>query len=89
MVEPNLSFRPESIQNSLYDASEGRIVASVTRIEQSGHLVTIFFLYLCKYKTNFSPYVKVVQEQPELLAQAIHDILNTINAEYFPERSKL
>jgi len=60
---------PESIQNSLSDASEGRIVASVTRVEKAGHLI--------------------VQEQPDLLAQAICVILNTIDAECSSERIKL
>lgn len=62
-------FMPVYIQDSLSDSSEGRIVASVTRVEEAGHMI--------------------VQEQPELLAEAISDILSTINTECFSERSKL
>ena len=39
-------------------------------------------------KLNFY-FLKIVQEKPELLAEAIRDILNTINVDYFFERSKL
>ena len=36
-----LSSRPESIQNLLSNASEGHIVASVTRVKEACHLVTV------------------------------------------------
>ena len=39
-----LSFRPEYMQNSVSDAAEGRIVASVTRVDQAGHMVNCTFL---------------------------------------------
>ncbi|KAF8816217.1 hypothetical protein BYT27DRAFT_7238055 [Phlegmacium glaucopus] len=64
-----IDFWPEYSQNALSDASEGRVVASVTRIQQAGHMV--------------------VQEQPELVSQAIRDILSTINVEGSSEQSKL
>ncbi|KAH9486020.1 Peroxisomal membrane protein LPX1 [Psilocybe cubensis] len=49
---------PEFIQESLSDASEGRVVASVTKIEDAGHMV--------------------VQEQPDLVANALANILRPL-----------
>jgi len=63
---PN-DLMPEYIQSSVSDISEGRIMASVTRVNQAGHMV--------------------VQEQPELLAQAICDILSNVGC--LSGRSKL
>ena len=43
---PNLVLHwasPEFIQNSLSDASEGRVVSSVMKIENAGHLVSPLF----------------------------------------------
>ncbi|KAJ3505219.1 hypothetical protein NLJ89_g7532 [Agrocybe chaxingu] len=61
---------PEFIQDSLSDASEGRIVASVTKIKKAGHMV--------------------VQEQPDVLAQTIAGILDTVKVESgVVERPKL
>jgi len=76
------------MQNSVSDATEGRIVASVTRIDQASHMVN------CDFPTHGNSnllmlYFKIVQEQPELLAEAIRDILSTINAEHSFERPKL
>ncbi|KDR86137.1 hypothetical protein GALMADRAFT_235372 [Galerina marginata CBS 339.88] len=50
----------EFIQDSLSDPSQGRIVASVSRIKDAGHMV--------------------VQEQPDLLASAIIDILDGLGS---------
>ncbi|KAF8167148.1 Alpha/beta hydrolase fold-1 [Crassisporium funariophilum] len=60
---------PEFIQDSLSDVSQGRMVASVTKVKRAGHMV--------------------VQEQPDLLAQAISDVLNTIDPGCCIGRSKL
>ncbi|KAF9474695.1 alpha/beta-hydrolase [Pholiota conissans] len=58
---------PEFIQDSLSEAAEGRMAASVMKIEDAGHMV--------------------VQEQPNLLAQAIADIIDRIDS--VATRSKL
>jgi hypothetical protein len=56
-----LSFR----QNSLSDAAEGRIVACITKVNQANGL-TVFPVHHFIFK--------IVQEKPELLAQAIGNI---------------
>ena len=63
-------------------------MASVTRVNQAGHMVVAGFSNSCQYKLTLAS-VKVVQEQPELLAQAICDILSTIEVGCLSGRSKL
>ncbi|PPQ92478.1 hypothetical protein CVT25_010423 [Psilocybe cyanescens] len=65
---------PEFIQDSLSDVSEGRVVASVTKVKNAGHMASCSYLSTpAQLLTRLFP--KVVQEQPDLLARAIASIL--------------
>lgn len=62
---------PDYFQDCLIDASQGRYVASVTRVRGAGHMI--------------------VQEKPDLLAETICDVLDTIGVNHRagPSRSRL
>jgi hypothetical protein len=84
-------IRPEFIQDLLSDASEGMNVASVTKLEDVGHMMySSTFPLPFKNPTDwlcFSPprplvqIDQIVQEQPKELAVALIKILTTVFTE--------
>jgi hypothetical protein len=91
--------RPEFIQDSLSDTSEGRNVASVTKLEDAGHMVcSSTFPLPFKHSTDSlcvsapRPLVQidqVVQEQPKELAVALMKILQTVFKDEVEDRQRM
>ncbi|KAG5642245.1 hypothetical protein DXG03_003348 [Asterophora parasitica] len=82
----NNDLIPEFIQESLCDTSEGRFVASVTRVKGAGHMVRCF--YLTDASSASDRHLKVVQEQPDRLADSLCEILDSVQI-MEPTRSRL
>lgn len=65
---------PKFVQDALGDGSEGRIAASVSRVD-AGHMVSAW-RRSSYHMMHFS--IQVAQENPDALADAICAILDTI-----------